>query len=88
VDAVRVVGHGPWVPATPLVTPADGPVPAAALRDAVRAAVADPALAVAREALGIERFVPLGSEVYGVIDGIVALAERALPRAGTHRLAG
>ena len=86
VAEVRVIGAGPWVPATPLVTPAGGAVAPATLRAAVRRAVADPALAPARDVLGIEAFVPLASLDYAVVDAVVAAAERALPRVGTHDL--
>ena len=86
VAGVRVIGAGPWVPATPLVSPAGGPATPATLRAAVRRAVADPALAPALDALGIEAFVPLASRDYAVVDAVTATAERALPRVGTHDL--
>lgn len=84
--AVRVVDHGPWVPATPLVTGPGSPG-LDELRAALATALAAPALAAVRDVLGIEAFVPLTTADYAGVPAIVAVAERALPRVGTHALA-
>ena len=80
VKDLRVIGHGPLVPATPLHV---SKVRAAKLDD-VRAAVtrafADPTLAEARRVIGIDSFVGLDNSDYDVIHDLVATAERLLPR--------
>ena len=86
VARLRIVGHGPWVPATPLVTRIAPPVALARLRAALATAVVGPDLADVRATLGIEAFAPLTAADYGALDPIVAAAEMVLPRLGTHAL--
>jgi ABC-type phosphate/phosphonate transport system substrate-binding protein len=88
VSQTRVLVHGPWVPATPLVTGVGAPVDVEGLRTALSEAVAAPALAGARDALGIEGFVPIETATYDrPVRAVVDAAERILPRAGTHLMA-
>jgi ABC-type phosphate/phosphonate transport system substrate-binding protein len=62
--AVHVVGHGPRVPALPLITSAAHLHEVPALRAAVAAAVGDPGMAATCAALRIGGFVPLGRADY------------------------
>ncbi len=84
----RVLGHGPWVPATPLVTGVGAPVTLERLRAALVEAVTAPGLAGVRDELGIDGFVPLETSTYDPpVRAAVEVAERILPRAGTHVMA-
>jgi ABC-type phosphate/phosphonate transport system substrate-binding protein len=72
VAGVAVVGEGPTIPTLPLVTRVGGPVAErAALRGAIAAALAEPATAAARDALGITGFVAVGPEHYEAVLDLV-----------------
>jgi len=80
VQNLRVIGHGPLVPATPLHVSKVRGAQLADVRAAVTRAFADPALAEPRRVIGIESFVGLDNADYDVIHELVAMAERTLPR--------
>ena len=86
VAAVRIVGLGPEVPATPLITRTQTPIPLDAVRACVVGAIGDALASGACEALGIEGFVPLNNHDYASLVGLVEKAEAVLPRHGasTH----
>jgi len=58
VAGLRVIGHGPRIPCLPIFVPSQHVAKVPELRSAFAAAVADPALAVARRALRIRGFEP------------------------------
>ena len=64
VASLHVVGAGPRVPCLPLVTGLRHSRDVPALRDAIGAAVADPAVSAERRALLIQAFVPLQLDDY------------------------
>lgn len=77
---LRIIGHGPLVPATPLHVSKNRTASLDDVRDAVTRAFSDPALDDVRRTIGIDSFVGLDNEVYDVVHGLVAIAEQVLPR--------
>jgi ABC-type phosphate/phosphonate transport system substrate-binding protein len=80
VQNLRVIGHGPLVPATPLHVSKIRDASLEDVRAAVARAFADPSLADVRDVIGIDSFVGLDNVEYDVLHGLVALAEQVLPR--------
>ncbi|MEY4184401.1 MAG: hypothetical protein RIS07_804 [Actinomycetota bacterium] len=80
VQNLRVIGHGPLVPATPLHVSKIRDASLEDVRAAVARAFADPSLADVRDVIGINSFVGLDNVEYDVLHGLVALAEQVLPR--------
>lgn len=80
VQNLRVIGHGPLVPATPLHVSKIRHASLEDVRAAVAGAFADPSLADVRDVIGIDSFVGLDNAEYDVLHGLVALAEQVLPR--------
>jgi ABC-type phosphate/phosphonate transport system substrate-binding protein len=59
------IGHGPWVPSPPIVTPvATAPDRVVALREAFASAMADPVTAEARRTLALDSLVALDEREY------------------------
>ena len=80
VQNLRVIGHGPLVPATPLHVSKIRHASLGDVRAAVARAFADPSLADVRDVIGIDSFVGLDNVEYDFLHGLVALAEQVLPR--------
>lgn len=77
---LRVIGHGPLVPATPLHVSKERTAALDDVRAAVTRAFADDSLAEVRRVIGIESFVGLENSDYDVLHELVAVAETVLPR--------
>ncbi len=73
---LRVIGQGPEVSITPLMTSLGGPVDL--LREALAVTAADPTMASARAALGITGFVPHGIEAHNPVRGIADRCEATI----------
>lgn len=80
VERVRVIGFGPEVPATPLITRSHTPIDLAAVRAALEAAVAEESNTHACEVLGIEGVALLTQDDYTPILELTTKAEATLPR--------
>jgi ABC-type phosphate/phosphonate transport system substrate-binding protein len=80
VQNLRVIGHGPLVPATPLHVSKIRDASLEDVRAAVARAFADLSLADVRDVIGIDSFVGLDNVEYDVLHGLVAVAEQVLPR--------
>jgi len=82
VTGLTIIGYGPHVPATPLhIAKHDRHVGIDAVREAVSAVFAAPALSDALAELGIRDFVPLDNAPYfEAIPPLVPIAQRLLPR--------
>jgi ABC-type phosphate/phosphonate transport system substrate-binding protein len=80
IDGLRIVGRGPAVAVTPLMTRLGGPVEV--LRQSLTAVVHNPEHATTLAALGITGFVPHGVEAH---DPVRNLAERCEPTIGLLR---
>ena len=78
---LRVIGHGPHVPATPLHVSKVRTAPLEDVRAAVERAFAHDSLAEARRVIGIDSFVGLDNGTYDVLHDLVSLAETVLTRA-------
>jgi ABC-type phosphate/phosphonate transport system substrate-binding protein len=77
---IRIVGVGPQIPATPLITCS---VPVLAIDDIRRVvgdAIGGSALSAARDVLGIDRFLRMEHADYRSIDQLVQASEKMLPR--------
>ena len=77
---LRIIGHGPLVPATPLHVSKSRHASLDDVRGAVKRAFSDSSLDDVRAAVGIDSFVDLGNDDYDVVHEFVAIAERVLPR--------
>ena len=78
---LRVIGHGPLVPATPLHISKTRTASIDDARAAVVRAFADESLADVRRVIGIDSFVGFDNGTYDVLHDLVATAEKVLPRA-------
>lgn len=77
---LRVIGHGPLVPATPLHVSKSKKASLEDVRAAVARAFSDPSLEDARTVIGIDSFVGFDNAEYDGLHELVATAERVLPR--------
>ncbi len=80
VQGLRIIGRGPDVAVTPLITALGGPVDQ--LRSVLASVAEDPALETTRIALGVRGFVPLGLDAF---DGVRALGAWCEPTVGLLR---
>jgi ABC-type phosphate/phosphonate transport system substrate-binding protein len=83
---IRVVGVGPRIPATPLVTCSAAALTIEQIQTAVAAAIDGSDMSGVRDALGIDRFIPMEHSDYSGIDDLVEAANRILTR--TERTVG
>ena len=79
-SGLRVIGHGPHVPATPLHVSKKRTAEFAVLQAAVLEVFSRPELASARADLGIDGAVAMSPSDYSLIPGLVARAHAVLPR--------
>ena len=79
-NGLRVIGHGPHVPATPMHVSKVRSVDFDALQAATLQVFSRPELASARADIGIDGAVAVSPSDYSLIPGLVALANAVLPR--------
>ena len=79
-SGLRVIGHGPHVPATPLHVSKKRTADFAVLQAAVLEVFSRPELAAARADIGIDGAVAMSPSDYSLIPGLVARAHAVLPR--------
>ena len=79
-SGLRVIGHGPHVPATPLHVSKVRMAEFAVLQAAVLEVFSRPELATARADIGIDGAVAMSPSDYSLIPGLVARAHAVLPR--------
>jgi len=79
-NGVRIIGHGPHVPATPMHVSKVRTADFGALQAAVLEVFSRAELASARADIGIDGAVAIGASDYSVIPGLVARANAVLPR--------
>ena len=79
-SGLRVIGHGPHVPATPLHVSKKRTAEFAVLQAAVLEVFSRPELASARADIGIDGAVAMSPSDYSLIPGLVARAHAVLPR--------
>lgn len=79
-QGLRIVGHGPLVPATPLHVSKIRNVSLEQAREAVLDVFSRPELAGARADIGIDGVVPMSNEDYSVIAPLIERAHAVLPR--------
>ena len=79
-SGLRVIGHGPHVPATPLHVSKKRTAEFAVLQAAVLEVFSRPELASAQADIGIDGAVAMSPSDYSLIPGLVARAHAVLPR--------
>ena len=79
-SGLRVIGHGPHVPATPLHVSKKRSADLDALQAATIDVFSRPELTSARADIGIDGAVAVGASDYALIPGLVARAHAVLPR--------
>jgi len=79
-SGLRVIGHGPHVPATPLHVSKKRTAEFAVLQAALLEVFSRPELASARADIGIDWAVAMSPSDYSLIPGLVARAHAVLPR--------
>jgi ABC-type phosphate/phosphonate transport system substrate-binding protein len=79
-SGLRVIGHGPHVPATPLHVSKKRTAEFAVLQAALLEVFSRPELAAARADIGIDGAVAMSPSDYSLIPGLVARAHAVLPR--------
>ena len=79
-NGLRIIGHGPYVPATPMHVSKVRAADFGALQAAVLEVFSRAELAGARVDIGIDGAVAIGASDYSVIPGLVARAHAVLPR--------
>ena len=79
-SGLRVIGHGPHVPATPLHVSKKRTAEFAVLQAAVLEVFSRPELASARADIGIDGAVAMSPSDYSLIPGLVARSHAVLPR--------
>ena len=77
---LRIIGHGPLVPATPLHVSKIRNVSLEQARESVLEVISRPELAGARADIGIDGVVPMSNEDYSAIAPLVERAHAILPR--------
>jgi len=79
-NGLRIIGHGPHVPATPMHVSKVRSADFEALQAATLDVFSRAELAGARAAIGIDGAVAIGASDYSLIPGLVARAHTVLPR--------
>ena len=79
-NGLRIIGHGPHVPATPMHVSKVRMAEFDALQAAVLEVFSRPDLASARADIGVDGAVAIGVSDYALIPGLVARANAVLPR--------
>ena len=79
-NGLRIIGHGPHVPATPMHVSKVRTADFGALQAAVLEVFSRAELAGARAAIGIDGAVAISASDYSLIPGLVARAHTVLPR--------
>ena len=79
-NGLRIIGHGPHVPATPMHVSKVRSADFQALQAATLDVFSRPELASARVDIGIDGAVAIGASDYALIPGLVARAHAVLPR--------
>lgn len=82
VKGLRIIGHGPLIPATPIIVSKTRTASINDLRIAMHRVIAQVSLATARREIGIVGFVNRDRTDYEIVNDLVARAEVVLPRHG------